>query len=108
MNRADRRAKGIPEDVYKALLRDLDNQRKQMRLEIIQQIFGVVIVSLRDEFGWFQNEEYGIDRIHRFIDRFNENMEYENEGNVKLDDFNEWCKENNINYEVKKMEKEAK
>jgi len=27
---------------------------------------------------------------------------------IKLDDFNEWCKENNINYEVKKMEKEAK
>lgn len=105
MNRADRRKKGISEDVYKALVNDLQKQREEMRLEIIQQIFGVVIVSLRDEFGWFQNEEHGIDRIHRFIDRFNENMDCENEGNVKLDDFNDWCKENNINYEVRKMAK---
>jgi hypothetical protein len=35
-------------------------------------------------------------------------MDYENEGNVKLDDFNEWCKENNIQYQVRKMTKEAK
>jgi hypothetical protein len=105
MNRADRRAKGIPDHIYKALLADLEKQRAEMRLEIIQQIFGVVMVSLRDEFGWFQNQEHGIDRLHRFIDRFNENMSYENDGNVKLDDFNEWCKENNIQYQVRKMAK---
>jgi hypothetical protein len=105
LNRADRRAKGIPEHIYKALLNDLQKQRESMRLEIIQQLFGVVMVSLRDEFGWFQNEKYGVERINRFLDRFNENMEHEGEGNVALNDFNDWCKENNINYEVKKMAK---
>lgn len=105
MNRDDRRKKGISQNVYNALVKDLHNQREEMRLDIIRQLFGVVIVSLKDEFKIFQNEKYGSKRINRFIDRFNDNMLENEEGNVSLKDFEDWCKENNINYQVKKMAK---
>ena len=45
MNRADRRAKGIPDNVYKALVNDLQKQRTMNRHEIHKQViehFGVV------------------------------------------------------------------
>ncbi len=105
MNRTDRRGKGVSNNVYNALLNDLQKQREQMRREIIREMFGVIMISLRDEFGWFKSEKHGTNRVHRFIDRFNENMEYNKEGIAKLKDFNDWCKENDIDYEVRKLSK---
>lgn len=107
MNRADRREKGIPDDVYKVLINDIQNKREEMRLEIIQQLWGVIIVSLRDEFQFFKNEKHGVNRINRFIDRFNENMLCKEEQNIDLEDFNKWCEENNIKFQVREMTKEV-
>lgn len=86
---------------YKQKIEEL---RNELKLDIIQQLWGSMIVSLRDEFGWFSGK-YGVKRIHRFIDRFNENMAHIDDGNVALDDFNKWCEDEGISYQVKKMAK---
>ena len=81
----------------------LATMKEDLKIDIVQQLWGVMLVSLRDEFGWFSNKNYGTKRINRFIDRFNENMGHIGEGNVALQDFNEWCQEEGIGYEVRKM-----
>lgn len=90
------------EHQYKQKIEEL---RNELKLDIIQQLWGSMIVSLRDEFKMFSNERYGVRRIHRFIDRFNENMAHIDDGNVALNDFNKWCEEEGISYQVRKMAK---
>ena len=82
-------------------------KKEELKLDIIQELFGAMMVSLRDEFGWFSSEKHGKKRIDRFIDRFNENMQFIEDGETKLQDYNEWCEENNIRYQVRKMTKGA-
>ncbi len=114
MNRAERkRAEREAEKEKKVYIYNekqmnatLDEKKKYIKLEIIQELFGVMMVSLRDEFGWFSNKLHGKNRINRFITRFNENMAFIDAGETKLKDYNEWCEENNIRYEVRKMAKE--
>jgi hypothetical protein len=86
-----------------AYQKELEKVRGEMNREIIRKLFGVIMVSLRDEFKWFRNEKYGQKRIDRFIDRFNDNMEAEEQGYTKLNDYNQWCEENGIMYEIKKI-----
>lgn len=86
------------EHQYKQKIEEL---RNDLKLDIIQQLFGAIIISLHDEFG------FGPKCVNKFIDKFNSNMDCINNGNVSLDDFNNWCNENDIQYQVKKMVKEA-
>lgn len=110
MNRADRKRFEREQEKQKKVhvfneyqyKQKIEELRNELKLDIIQQLWGSMIVSLRDEFGWFRGK-YGVKRIHRFIDRFNENMVHIDEGNVALDDFNKWCEDEGISYEVRKM-----
>ena len=82
-------------------------KKVELTQELVAKVFGVIMISMRDEFGWFSSEKHGTKRIHRFIDRFNENMTFVNNDETKLEDYNEWCEENNILYEVKRMSEGA-
>ena len=108
--RAEREAKKL-NNVYfyneKQVNEIIAAKKEELNLEIIQKLFGVLMVSLQDEFGWFSSEKFGKKRIDRFITRFNENMSHIEAGDIKLADYDEWCEENNIKYEVKKMSEGA-
>lgn len=83
------------------------SKKVELTQELVTKVFGVIMISMRDEFGWFSSEKHGTKRINRFIDRFNENMTFVNNDDTKLEDYNEWCRENNILYEVKRMSEGA-
>ena len=80
-------AKTVNDEVMKELVRG----RLKMKADIIDQIFGVMFMSLHDEFKWFSNDNYGPGRINRIMNRFSTNLEYVDNGEISLEECNKWC-----------------
>ena len=94
----------VSDAIYKQKMEDM---KIDMKIDIIQELFGVVMVSLSQEFGWFAGK-YRTQRLGRFLDRFALNMEAHARGENTLADFDRACAEYGVKYEVKAMkEKDA-
>jgi hypothetical protein len=79
---------------------------EDMKIEIIQELFGVVMVSLTQEFGWFSGK-FRTRRLDRFLDRFILNMDAHARGENTLEEFNRQCEEFGVKHEVKSMKEKG-
>ena len=66
------------------VMRVLKREKEQMKVDIINQLFGLMLMSVHDEFGWFSSEKFGKKRIDRLVDRFNSNFDAIEKGYLKL------------------------